>query len=85
MEIYHYPADAAAEARRGDYFRVVAGEEGQEGGQISVLDRDIPALRRANGVIWFDFRTLCGGPRSQNDYLEISRATIPYCSPASRV
>src|SRR5690606_4198974 len=21
---------------------------------------------------WFDFRTLCGGPRSQNDYLEIA-------------
>ena len=74
VEIYHYPADAAAEAKMRDYFRVVAGEEGQEGGQISVLDRDIPALRRANGVIWFDFRTLCGGPRSQNDYLEISRA-----------
>ena len=74
VEIYHYPADAAAEAKMRDYFRVVAGEEGQEGGQISVLDRDIPALRRANGVIWFDFRTLCGGPRSQNDYLEISRS-----------
>mgnify|MGYP000290581804 FL=1 len=25
-------------------------------------------------MIWFDFRTLCGGPRSQNDYLEISRS-----------
>jgi cell division protein ZapE len=23
-------------------------------------------------VIWFDFHTLCGGPRSQNDYLEIA-------------
>ena len=22
--------------------------------------------------MWFDFRTLCGGPRSQNDYLEIA-------------
>jgi len=22
--------------------------------------------------VWFDFRTLCGGPRSQNDYLEIA-------------
>ncbi len=24
------------------------------------------------GVVWFDFRTLCGGPRSQNDYLELA-------------
>ena len=23
-------------------------------------------------MIWFDFNTLCGGPRSQNDYLEIA-------------
>jgi cell division protein ZapE len=22
--------------------------------------------------VWFDFATLCGGPRSQNDYLELS-------------
>ena len=57
-----------------DYFRMVAGEEGKAGGQISVLDRDIPTLRRGHGVIWFDFKTLCGGPRSQNDYLEISRS-----------
>ena len=34
--------------------------------------REIRALRRAGGVVWFDFRTLCGGPRSQNDYLEIA-------------
>jgi cell division protein ZapE len=23
-------------------------------------------------VVWFDFKTLCGGPRSQNDYLEMA-------------
>ena len=74
VEIYHYPADAAAEAKMLDYFRMVAGEEGKQGGQIEVLGRDIPTVRRGHGVIWFDFRTLCGGPRSQNDYLEISRA-----------
>jgi predicted ATPase len=28
--------------------------------------------RKAEGVVWFDFRTLCGGPRSQNEYLEIA-------------
>jgi cell division protein ZapE len=29
-------------------------------------------VRRAGGVAWFDFAALCGGPRSQNDYLEIA-------------
>jgi len=23
-------------------------------------------------VVWFDFKDICGGPRSQNDYLEIA-------------
>jgi cell division protein ZapE len=73
VEIYHYPADEAAETKMLDYFCMVAGEEGKRGGFIHILDREVETVRRANGVIWFDFRTLCGGPRSQNDYLEIAR------------
>jgi cell division protein ZapE len=73
VEIYHFPADAAAEGKMLDYFRMVAGEEGRKGGQIEILGRKVDTLRRGLGVIWFDFRTLCGGPRSQNDYLEIAR------------
>ena len=57
-----------------DYFKMVAGEEGKRGGHIEVLGRDIDTVRRGHGVIWFDFKALCGGPRSQNDYLEISRS-----------
>jgi cell division protein ZapE len=74
VEIFHHPADAAAETTMLDYFRMVAGEEGKKGGKIDILGRQIETIRRAHGVIWFDFRTLCGGPRSQNDYLEIARA-----------
>lgn len=39
---------------------------------LHIEARQITARRRAGGVVWFDFRTLCGGPRSQNDYLEIA-------------
>ncbi|MFY7872716.1 MAG: cell division protein ZapE [Limnohabitans sp.] len=39
---------------------------------LKIEARVIQARRRAGGVVWFDFRTLCGGPRSQNDYLEIA-------------
>ncbi|UCV04887.1 cell division protein ZapE [Dechloromonas denitrificans] len=74
VEIFHYPADAAAEKKMFEYFRMVAGEDGKKGGQVEILGRNVETLRRGHGVIWFDFRTLCGGPRSQNDYLEIARA-----------
>jgi cell division protein ZapE len=39
---------------------------------LNIEHREIRAVRRAGGVVWFDFRTLCGGPRSQNDYLELA-------------
>ncbi len=39
---------------------------------LQIEAREIRAIRRAGRVIWFDFPTLCGGPRSQNDYLELA-------------
>jgi cell division protein ZapE len=39
---------------------------------LHIEARDIHAKRKAGGVVWFDFKQLCGGPRSQNDYLEIA-------------
>jgi len=39
-----------------------------------VLGRELAVIRRAPGVLWCDFATLCDGPRSQNDYLEIAHA-----------
>lgn len=71
--IYHSPADAAAEKKMGEYFQMVAGETAQHNQNISVLDRSIPTIGIGNNIIWFDFASLCGGPRSQNDYLEIAR------------
>ena len=39
---------------------------------LHIEHRELPARRRAGGVVWFDFKVLCGGPRSQNDYLELA-------------
>ena len=39
---------------------------------LQIEARKIHARRKAGGLVWFDFKTLCGGPRSQNDYLEIA-------------
>jgi cell division protein ZapE len=73
LEIFHYPADASAELKMAEYFAAMANGVGTAGGNVKVLGRAIQTLRRGNGVIWFDFKTLCGGPRSQNDYLELAR------------
>ncbi len=72
LEIYLVPHDEAAQAKLREHFSRLAGGEGV-GGDIEVLERRLPVIRKGGGVIWFDFDTLCGGARSQNDYLEIAR------------
>lgn len=60
--------DAAAGAAIERTFHDVAGGHGHTL-PVEVLGRMLPVVHRAPGVIWFDFATLCGGHRSQNDYL----------------
>jgi cell division protein ZapE len=40
---------------------------------IEIEGRRIPVVRQSDGAIWFNFSALCGGPRSQDDYIEIAR------------
>jgi cell division protein ZapE len=72
-EIYHYPLDDEATTNLQTYFTQLAPEEGRSDVQISVEGREIKALRDADGVVMFDFKAICDGPRSQRDYIEISR------------
>jgi cell division protein ZapE len=47
-------------------------ESRDEPAVLHIEHREFPARRKAGGVVWFDFEILCGGPRSQNDYLELA-------------
>ena len=72
VELYHCPLDDQADAALGRAFEELA-EARDEDPVLHIEHRELRAVRRAGGVVWFDFRTLCGGPRSQNDYLEIAQ------------
>ena len=71
MTTYLTPAGEEADAAMQKAFDDLA-ECADEDPVLRIEARQIQARRRAGGVVWFDFRTLCGGPRSQNDYLEIA-------------
>ena len=47
-------------------------EAPDQDGLLMIEERKLWAKRRAGGMVWFDFKVLCGGPRSQNDFLEIA-------------
>jgi cell division protein ZapE len=71
MPTFYYPlSPAASESLRVAFDAVAEAKEGEL--VLNISSREIRALRRAGGVVWFDFKTLCGGPRSQTDYLEIA-------------
>ncbi|SFV06989.1 cell division protein ZapE [Pseudoduganella namucuonensis] len=71
VDSYYTPLGAATdESLRQAYARIA--ETADEDPRVMIESREIRALRRAGSIIWFDFHTLCGGPRSQNDYLEIA-------------
>jgi cell division protein ZapE len=71
VQAYLSPNDELAHASLKKAFDHLA-EGGDESPVLKIEQREIRALRRSGGVVWFDFATLCGGPRSQNDYLEIA-------------
>lgn len=72
-EIYHAPLDAAAQESLRRSFESVAPEAGTTGEALEIEGRMIPTMRHADGVVWFEFEVLCGGPRSTADYIEIAR------------
>lgn len=71
MDFYHQPNGAQADAAMAQAFNLLAEAQDEEP-VVHIEARNITARRKAGSVIWFDFRVLCGGPRSQNDYLEIA-------------
>ncbi len=71
VQAYYTPLGAKANSALRDAFTAVAGVS-DESPVLRIEHREIRAARKAGGVVWFDFATLCGGPRSQNDYLEIA-------------
>ena len=67
-QVFLSTGDVAAATAIEDTFHQIAGGHGHIL-PVDVLGRLLPVVHRAPGVVWFDFATLCGGPRSQNDYL----------------
>ncbi len=68
---YHWPLGPEADAALCSAFDEIA-EARDEDPLLHIEQREIIARRKAGGVVWFDFKSLCGGPRSQTDYLEIA-------------
>ncbi len=87
-KVYHTPLNQNTQLTLEQEFERLAPEQGRIGGVFQVFHRDIPVVRIADDLVWFDFEVICGPPRSQADYLELARcfhtviiSGIPFLGP----
>jgi cell division protein ZapE len=72
VKVYHAPLSAESNSALMEAFRKVAEVE-EEDHELDVEGRVIPYRHRAGGVVWFDFKVICGWGRSQNDYIDLAK------------
>ena len=71
--VYYTPVGEDSRKLMSDSFRSLSDREVKAGVEIRVLGRSIQTVRESADLVWFDFSELCEGPRSQNDFIEISK------------
>jgi cell division protein ZapE len=72
-EIYHFPLDSFAQQNMLDYFHRLTSETEHEEKEIEINHRVLPVNAEGDGVVHFEFISLCESARSQHDYIELSR------------
>jgi len=72
VKVYHTPLAPETDGALMQAFRSIAEVE-EERHELDVEGRVIPYRHRAGGVVWFDFKVICGWGRSQNDYIDLAR------------
>lgn len=73
-ELYHSPLNDASDNAINLIFDSLKTTEASvsEHIDLQVAGRSIPVQKLTADVVWFDFASLCDGPRSQNDYIDIA-------------
>ena len=86
-KVFHTPiTPETGNALAAEFERIAEVED--ETQALDVEGREIPYIRRAGGIVWFDFNQICGGPRSYTDYVDLTKrfhtimvANIPAMGP----
>lgn len=71
-EVFYIPANDENERKLADLFTQVTVGQVERPSEIEIHGRMLRCKKRTDKAIWFDFRMLCFGPRSQADYLYLS-------------
>lgn len=70
VRLYLTPITEQTQDELKEAFYALTGES-PAASSIEIENRQLPVIACHSNVVWFDFKTLCEGPRSQNDYLDL--------------
>ena len=63
---------AATRRQMERLFLALAGDTDAKTSAVEIEGRKMPVRLSAHGMLWFDFPTLCEGPRSAGDYIALA-------------
>ena len=71
--VFLVPNNAEHEQQLADLFEKMTSGQERLDNHITIWDRPLQAKAHTARAIWFEFETLCFGPRSQADYLYLAQ------------
>ena len=72
-EIYHSPLDDKADNILIELFKHMTATDVVFESELEIEGRMVDVRQCAEGVVWFDYKSICDIPRGAADYIEISR------------
>ena len=72
-DIFLTPHDDETERILERSFNTIASGEVERNAELFINNRPVNAVMKAENAVWFDFDTLCRGPRATSDYIQIAR------------
>lgn len=74
VPVFHFPLTAESSQAMQDLFaELTRGLHVERGKILEIQERKVPTLAWSEGLVWFGFEVLCGGPRGAADYIEIAQ------------
>ncbi len=71
--VYYTPLNDAAQHNMEKCFKHFSNNQPASTDAIYLFERPIHIIRQADKTVWFEFKDLCGRPRSQKDYLALAK------------
>ncbi len=73
QDVFFTPHDAVVQQKLSAIFTQITQGQTTRQSPVTLYGREIAVIKSADDAIWFDFDTLCRGPRASSDYIQVAK------------